>query len=152
MRTVAILLFLTAAIMASAMTVRIGFEGPALLGATLETSPGFYLTVGASPPISIFGGDGGWSYSLAGGYAFAFTLLYTFRSELQLIPRVAAALVFTENTYIGVIPGILTEVAWKIASFRLGVQAGINLCLLFDVRDFEPDFIPTGQIGVLARF
>jgi len=152
MRIVAILLFLTVAIMASAITIRVGFEGPALLGATLETDSGLFFTIGASPPMSIFGGGGEWSYSFAGGYASAFTLLDTFRSELKLVTRIAAALVLTDTTYLGVIPGVLTEVTWKIASFRLGVQAGISLCLLFDIEDFEPDLVPTGQIGILARF
>lgn len=153
MRVAVVLISVFIAACVFGLTVKTGFEGPSLLRVTLESDSGLYLSFGTSPPITVFGSKGTWSFSMSGGYAHPISIFVMNESELRLVLRSGLGGVVTESFYIVAIPGLLAEVTWRISSiFRLGVQAGISVCLFVRFEDLKPSSVPVGQIGIHARF
>ncbi len=134
-------------------TIRGGIEGPALLGITFEANNGLYISLGASPPLSIFGSGGPWSFSVSGGYANPIVLSTGKNIDFITVPRIGVGIIKPENTYVGIIPGLLGAFGWKIKpDFSIGFQAGLNICILLEINSMEPNLIPVGQFGIFARF
>jgi hypothetical protein len=134
-------------------TIRAGLEGPAILGATFETDGGLYISLGASPPLSIFGSGGPWSYSATAGYAHTITLSTGKKINFFTVPRIGVSFIKPDNLYIGVIPGIIGAIGWNAnPAFTIGLQAGVNICLLLEINSMEPNLVPTGQFGIFTTF
>ncbi|MFO7882034.1 MAG: hypothetical protein R6U52_05810 [Kosmotogaceae bacterium] len=153
MKKIILLLFLLSSLIVSGTTIRMGVEGPALLGVTFETNRGLYLSLGASPPLSIFGSGGAWSYSITAGYAHPIALSTGKKINFFTVPRIGVSFIKPDNIYIAVIPGILGAIGWKAnPAFTIGLQVGINICLLLDINSMEPNLVPTGQFGIFSIF
>ncbi len=153
MRALLVILFVLIHLVAVGITMRAGFEGPALLGLTIETNPGFYVSFGGSPPGSIFGGDAFWSVSVSGGYAHRIGVFDAGMIVLSVIPRIGLGILMKEEFCITIAPGVLSELGITVLpSFRIGIQTGVVLCLCVRIVDVRPELIPTGQVGFIAQF
>jgi hypothetical protein len=64
MKKIVVIIFMIFPLLTFGATIRAGIEGPAILGATIETDGGLYISLGASPPLSIFGSGGPWTLSI----------------------------------------------------------------------------------------
>lgn len=153
MKIFVILFFLLFPLLIYGITIRVGVEGPALIGATIEANNGLYLTFGGFPPLNIFGSGGPWTFSLTGGYIHLFEWFDFGKTSLNIAPRIGMAAIISESFYIAAIPGFIIETSWKISKkFKLGLQAGINLGIILKAEDMNINLVPIGQLGIHTKF
>ncbi|MEA2066916.1 MAG: hypothetical protein U9O65_07505 [Thermotogota bacterium] len=153
MKKIVVIIFMIFPLLTFGATIRAGIEGPAILGATIETDGGLYISLGASPPLSIFGSGGPWSYSVTAGYAHPIALSTGKKINFFTVPRIGVSFIKPDNLYIGVIPGIIGAIGWNANPvFTIGLQVGVNICLLLEINSMKPNLVPTGQFGIFTTF
>jgi hypothetical protein len=153
MKKIVVIIFMIFPLLTFGATIRAGIEGPAILGATIETDGGLYISLGASPPLSIFGSGGPWTLSITSGYAHSIALSNGKKVSFFAVPRIGTSFIKSDSIYIGVIPGIIGAIGWKAnTAFTIGLQVGVNICLLLDINSMEPNLVPTGQFGIFTTF
>jgi len=135
------------------LTLRMGIEGPSILGLSFEMGSGLCFGFGAIPPITIFGPAGPWSFSFTGGYSYSLIILHKDRMEVSALMRGCLGAIISESFSLAAVLGVLLETKWNISpGLKAGVQLGLNLNMVQRITSPETNFVPMGQVGLVIDF